>query len=144
MMSGIKSKNTSPELMVRKALHSHGFRFRLHEKTLPGKPDIVLPKYKAVIFVNGCFWHGHNCHLFRLPKSNIEFWNKKITRNIEIDANAKQHLKNLNWRVAIIWECSLKGRTKIDFNFLISQIDNWLKSSTDFLEIKGYIQIHEK
>ena len=81
MMSGIRGKNTRPELLIRKGLHARGFRFRLHDKRLPGKPDLVLPKYSAVIFVHGCFWHGHDCHLFKWPQSRREFWRKKITRN---------------------------------------------------------------
>ena len=85
MMSGIKSKNTKPELIIRKALFKKGFRFKLHDKSLPGKPDLVLPKYDAVIFIHGCFWHQHNCHLFKWPSTRPEFWETKIHRNVEVD-----------------------------------------------------------
>lgn len=108
-MAAIKGKDTKPELIVRKYLFSRGLRFRLQVKTLPGKPDIVLPKYKTVIFVNGCFWHGHeNCRHYRLPKSNVEFWQEKISRNIERDRRTEAELTALGWRVIRIWECELK------------------------------------
>jgi len=107
-MSKIKAKNTSPEIFVRSFLHVNGFRFRLHEKRLPGKPDLVLPKYNLAIFVNGCFWHGHsNCRDARLPKSNIEFWKNKIELNQKRDKRKTQELQDMGWRVAIIWECEL-------------------------------------
>mgnify|MGYP001813680444 FL=1 len=111
MMSGIRGKNTRPELLIRKGLHARGFRFRLHDKRLPGKPDLVLPKYSAVIFVHGCFWHGHDCHLFKWPQSRREFWRKKITRNKVKDAESYVSLKKEGWYILTIWECALKGRT---------------------------------
>jgi DNA mismatch endonuclease (patch repair protein) len=107
-MSRIRSKNTKPEILVRKYLFSKGFRFRLHIKDLPGKPDIVLPKYKTVIFVHGCFWHGHNaCQYFVIPKTRSEWWLEKITRNRERDQNAIKLLKENGWKVISIWECKL-------------------------------------
>lgn len=112
MMSGIRGKNTKPELVVRKALYSQGFRYRLHVKDLPGKPDIVLPKYRTVIFVHGCFWHGHNCHLFRLPSSNRDFWRAKIKQNQENDRKAVRALRKDGWRVIAVWECALRGRKR--------------------------------
>ncbi|WP_309938889.1 very short patch repair endonuclease [Aureibacter tunicatorum] len=113
LMSKIRSKNTKPELVVRKKLHSMGFRFNLYGRykntTLPGKPDIVLPRYKTVIFINGCFWHGHqNCKNFRLPKSNVFYWKKKIRNNILRDKKNYASLIELGWKVLIIWECELK------------------------------------
>ena len=109
-MSRIKNKNTKPEEIVRKFLFSNGFRYRQNDKRLPGHPDIVLPKYKTVIFVNGCFWHGHEgCKYFVWPKSNEEFWRKKIGSNIERDEKNVSALEQLGWRVLIIWECDLKN-----------------------------------
>lgn len=108
-MSHIRSKNTKPEQLVRQALWHQGFRFRLHVKDLPGKPDIVLPKYKAAIFINGCFWHGHErCRDFVIPKSNTAFWLDKIGKNKERDAQNKTVLTSAGWKVITIWECELK------------------------------------
>ena len=108
-MSCIKCKNTKPEEMVRKFLFSKGFRYRKNDKRLPGSPDIVIPKYKTVIFVNGCFWHGHEgCKYFVWPKSNKEFWENKIKTNIERDNKKINQLEELGWKVIIVWECELK------------------------------------
>lgn len=113
-MSRIRSKNTKPEELVRKFLFSQGFRYRKNDARLPGKPDIVLPKYKTVIFVNGCFWHGHEgCRYFVWPKNNAEFWEEKITGNIQRDKHNHQLLANQGWRVIEIWECQLK-RSVVD------------------------------
>lgn len=109
-MSHIRSKNTKPEEIVRKYLFSKGLRYRKNVKKLPGCPDIVLKKYNAVIFVNGCFWHKHDCGRFVWPSSNIEYWRRKIERNIERDQNNFKELKNIGWRVFIIWECELKKK----------------------------------
>ena len=109
-MSAIKSKNTKPEIKVRKVLHSMGYRFRLHSKDLPGSPDIVLPKYKTVIFVHGCFWHRHeNCKYASTPKTRKEFWNKKFKENIKRDSEIQDKIKNLDWRSVVIWECETKN-----------------------------------
>ena len=109
-MSAIKSKNTKPEIKVRKILHSMGYRFRLHSKDLPGSPDIVLPKYKTVIFVHGCFWHRHeNCKYASNPKTRKEFWNKKFKENIKRDLEIQDKIKNLDWRSVVIWECETKN-----------------------------------
>jgi DNA mismatch endonuclease (patch repair protein) len=108
-MSCIKGKGTKPEEIVRKYLFSHGFRYRKNDKRLPGTPDIVLPKYKTVIFVNGCFWHGHEgCKYFVWPKNNAEFWKAKILQNIERDKRDFERLENAGWKVIVVWECSLK------------------------------------
>ena len=109
-MSAIKSKNTKPEIKVRKILHSMGYRFRLHSKDLPGSPDIVLPKYKTVIFVHGCFWHRHeNCKYASTPKTRKEFWNKKFTENKKRDSEIQEKIKILDWRSVVIWECEIKN-----------------------------------
>lgn len=108
-MSRIKGKNTKPEELVRKFLFSQGFRYRKNDARLPGTPDIVLPKYKTVIFVNGCFWHGHiNCKYFVVPKTNTEFWLNKIETNRQRDARKISELQSLGWRVIVLWECQLK------------------------------------
>ena len=108
-MSRIKGKNTRPEEIVRKYLFAHGFRYRKNDKRLPGTPDIVLPKYKTVIFVNGCFWHGHEgCKHFVVPKTNTEFWLDKISTNIQRDQRKKDELEVLGWKVLVIWECETK------------------------------------
>lgn len=109
-MSRIRSTNTKPEEIVRKYLFNHGFRYRKNDKRYPGKPDIVLPKYRTVIFVNGCFWHMHGCSRSRLPRSNQEYWKPKIERNIERDAENKQKLEADGWNVIVVWECELKKR----------------------------------
>lgn len=109
-MSRIKSKDTAPERFVRSLLHRKGYRFRLHAKDLPGKPDIVLPKYKTVIFVHGCFWHHHkSCNDATVPSSNTDFWNNKLKQNIDRDKKAQDELKKLGWNVIITWECELKN-----------------------------------
>lgn len=108
-MSQIKGKNTKPEMLVRKFLFAHGYRYKLHDKKLPGKPDIVLPKYKTVIFVHGCFWHGHtNCKYYVVPKTNTDWWLNKINRNIANDAKAVKALKRDGWKIITVWECKLK------------------------------------
>lgn len=111
-MAAIKDKDTKPEILVRKFLFSKGLRYRLNNRKLPGSPDIVLKKYKTVIFVDGCFWHGHEgCKYFRLPKSNTSFWETKITRNIERDKETTQALTALGWKVIRIWECELRNKS---------------------------------
>lgn len=110
-MAAVKGKDTKPEMIVRKYLFSSGMRFRVQVRKLPGNPDIVLPKYKTVIFVNGCFWHGHeDCKYFRLPKSNVEFWKEKIGRNIERDRESMQALLDLGWKIIRVWECELRNK----------------------------------
>lgn len=137
MMAGIKGKNTKPELLIRKALFAKGFRYRLHSKLLAGKPDIVLSKYKVAIFIHGCFWHGHDCHLYRLPKSNSRFWAEKINKNKYNDTLVIEQLANVGWRIAVIWECSLKGRTKLDFEVLVDTLERWILSDKMNLSLKG-------
>lgn len=109
IMSSVKSKDTKPEIIVRKLLHSMGYRFRVHREDLPGTPDIVLPKYKAVIFVHGCFWHGHEgCPRAKLPRTNMEFWEVKIAKNMARDAEAVQNLSRMGWKSLVIWTCEIK------------------------------------
>lgn len=110
MMSGIRGKNTKPEIAVRQALHAAGFRFRLHRKDLPGSPDIVLPRYRAVIFVHGCFWHGHGCRYFKVPKTRTDFWLDKITANARRDRQNEDALMAMGWSVFVVWECDIRDK----------------------------------
>lgn len=135
VMSKIQGKDTKPELKIRKALHALGYRYRIHDKNIKGKPDLKLTKYNALIFVHGCFWHGHDCHLFKWPQKNAEFWRNKITGNIERDKRNIALLRNEGWRVLVIWECVIKGKYSIDFQKLIDKIDVWLKSDSQFLSL---------
>jgi len=137
MMSGIRGKNTKPELAIRSGLHSKGFRFRLHSTLVPGKPDLVLPRFHAVIFVNGCFWHQHNCHLFRMPSTRTEFWTTKIARNVQRDFEVRQSLLDQGWRFMTVWECAIKGRSKLDPDEVISKIAEWLHGTEAATEIAG-------
>lgn len=137
MMSGIRGKNTRPEMLIRKLLHGRGFRYRLHVKTLPGKPDIVLPRYRAVILIHGCFWHGHDCHLFKWPSSNVSFWDEKLARNKSVDERSYQNLKVAGWRVLTVWECALKGKQRLSFEQIADDIVTWLNSSESDVEIRG-------
>lgn len=123
IMSKIRSKDTKPELILRKALFARGFRYRVNEKKLPGKPDIVLPKYKTVIFVHGCFWHKHeNCKYAGTPKTNTEYWVNKITSNRERDKINVQKLIALGWNVLIVWECEIQHEFKCNIEPLIDKI----------------------
>lgn len=113
IMSSIKGSNTKPEIIVRQYLFSQGFRFRLHDKSLPGKPDLILKKYKCLIFVNGCFWHGHSiCKIYVMPKTNKKFWYSKIENNIKRDKRNRKELKKMGWKVLVIWECELKNKNR--------------------------------
>jgi DNA mismatch endonuclease, patch repair protein len=137
MMSGIKGKDTRPEMILRQGLHKLGFRYRLHDRRLPGKPDMVFPRYRAVIFAHGCFWHGHECHLFKWPSTREEFWHEKISRNKEVDATNISRLQQLGWRIGIVWECSLKGKYRINSEEVIELCAQWLTSDIQSIEIGG-------
>jgi DNA mismatch endonuclease, patch repair protein len=126
MMSGIKGKNTKPELIVRKELFRRGFRYKLHDKKLPGKPDLVFPKCKAVVFIHGCFWHRHDCYLFKWPKSNRDFWLEKLTANAERDKKHCEQLEGKGWRVKVVWECALKNRSETDIGNEVDKVADWL------------------
>jgi DNA mismatch endonuclease, patch repair protein len=121
LMSKIGSKNTGPELLVRSLLHRMGYRFRLHRKDLPGTPDIVLPSRGVVVFVNGCFWHGHECKVGRMPKSRLDYWGPKIEANKARDAKRRRQLRRLGWRTIFVWECEIKGEEK-----LVARLDRFL------------------
>jgi DNA mismatch endonuclease (patch repair protein) len=137
MMSGIRGKNTRPEMILRQGLHKLGFRYRLHDRRLPGTPDLVFPRYRAVIFAHGCFWHGHDCHLFKWPSTHEEFWREKITRNMKVDESNLERLKQANWRICIVWECALKGKYRLDREEVIELCAQWIKSDIPSIEIGG-------
>jgi DNA mismatch endonuclease (patch repair protein) len=140
MMSGIRSKDTKAEVQIRKNLFSLGFRYRLHDSKLPGKPDIIFPRYKAVIFIHGCFWHMHYCELFKMPSSNVAFWQKKLNRNKEKDAENYAALKARGWRIMIIWECAFRGRGKKKykaFDAIAKKTAKWLHSGKRSTEIRN-------
>jgi DNA mismatch endonuclease, patch repair protein len=137
MMSGIRGKDTKPELVVRKALHALGFRYRLHPKEAPGKPDFVLSRYRAAVFVHGCFWHGHNCSLFRLPSTRTEFWKAKIDGNRTRDAVVLDRLQEQGYRTLVIWECSFRGPDKIGLEATVSETAGWIKGASLRSEIRG-------
>lgn len=137
MMAGIKGKNTNPEMLLRRGLHARGFRFRLHDKSLPGTPDIILPRHRAVLFAHGCFWHGHDCHLFKWPRTREEFWRAKIARNQELDAKAEATLAKTDWRYAVVWECALKGRTRLPIEDVLASCVEWIRSDLPRLEVRG-------
>lgn len=137
MMAGIGGKNTKPEILLRKGLHAAGFRFRLHVRDLPGKPDLVFPRYRAVIFAQGCFWHGHECRLFRWPATRQVWWQMKIDRNRALDRRTEAALAELGWRVGIVWECALKGKARIPYDTVLETCARWLRSDEPRLEIMG-------
>lgn len=136
MMSGIRGRNTKPEMLIRSLLHRQGLRFRLHAKELPGKPDMVFPRYRAVIFVHGCFWHGHDCPLFKWPATRAEFWHDKIRKNRENDRRSIDSLLTEGWRVCVVWECSMRGAGK-DIDGLVQRVADWIRGSEPFMEARG-------
>lgn len=127
-MSQIGGRNTKPEVTLRKALFADGLRYRLHKKDLPGKPDIVLPKHRAVIFVHGCFWHGHGCPLFVVPATNRHFWVTKISSNRSRDERNCNALVSMGWRVLTVWECALRGPCRLPLNSVVRRVHRWLYS----------------
>lgn len=135
MMAGIRGSNTRPELLIRRGLHAMGWRYRLHVKDLPGRPDLVFPARRAVIMVHGCFWHGHDCHRFRWPKSREAFWRNKIAGNIVRDQNVRGQLRGLGWRVLEVWECTLKGRERLPPGDVLGSCEAFLRSDIEFASI---------
>lgn len=134
LMSRIQAKDTKPELIIRRLLWRRGFRFRLHGRKLPGKPDLVLPKWGAVVLVHGCFWHRHEgCPYFRLPKTRADFWDNKLGRNRERDAATVATLGGMGWRVAVVWECAIRT----DHLAVVEQLSAWLTSGSDTIQIEA-------
>ena len=133
MMSGIRAQNTRPEIAVRRALHAKGFRFRLHDRTLPGRPDIVLPKFYAVIFVHGCFWHRHEgCKFASTPSTRPEFWDAKFEGNKQRDNRNLEELLSLGWRVATVWECAIRSKGPSE---IMDELGPWLRSERKRLDV---------
>lgn len=137
MMAGIRGSNTRPELSVRRGLHALGFRYRLHNRRLPGKPDLALPRHNAVIFIHGCFWHRHDCPLFKWPQSRVDFWRSKIEGNRVRDLATHEQLRAAGWRVLTIWECALKGSAKLGAAEVAKLAAEWLFSVEPVGEIRG-------
>lgn len=134
MMASIRARDTQPELIVRRHLHSLGFRYRLTHRDLPGKPDLVLPKYGAVIFVHGCFWHGHaGCRFATVPATRTEFWVNKIAANCARDRFKETQLRALGWRIAVVWECALKAEREATLQQLVA----FIRTERDVIEIAG-------
>ena len=133
IMSSVGQKSTGPEIRLRKALHRLGFRYRLNVKLLPGSPDLVFPKYHAVIFVHGCFWHRHGCKASTTPETRGDFWTAKFNANVERDRSNTEALLNKGWRVMVVWECSLKGK-KAKLDSVAQKVSDWLCSGLSFSE----------
>lgn len=137
-MSRIRGRDTKPEMLIRRGLHARGFRYRLQDRKLPGRPDLVFPRHHAVIFVHGCFWHGHSCPMFKLPATRQEFWAKKIASNRIRDERATTALLELGWRVANVWECSIKGPGKLDGDQAFARCQTFLLSrEIKLIDISG-------
>jgi DNA mismatch endonuclease (patch repair protein) len=136
-MSRIRGKDTKPELVLRRGLHAMGLRFRLHRKDLPGQPDMVFPRYRAAVLVHGCFWHGHDCPLFKLPATRREFWQAKIEGNRTRDLRDHARLAAGGWRVLTIWECALKGPGRLSIETAFATISLWLRGEDAEGSIKG-------
>lgn len=137
MMSGIRGRDTKLEVSVRKALHARGFRYRTGVQEMPGRPDIVLRRWRAVIFVHGCFWHSHDCALFRLPSTRPDFWHKKLTDTVRRDRRSFEALRSLGWRVGVVWECSLRGKGPQGVADVADQLAEWVMKGDSMIELRG-------
>ena len=136
-MAAIRSRDSKAEMIVRRGLHRTGLRFRLHDRHLPGTPDLVFPKHRAVVFVHGCFFHRHDCHFFKWPQTRAEFWEKKIGGNVKNDEAALAKLRADGWRVAVVWECALKGRHRLHGHEVIRSLATWIRSDRVSLDVRG-------
>jgi DNA mismatch endonuclease (patch repair protein) len=136
-MAAIRAKDTKPEIILRRALFADGFRYRLHDRKLPGRPDLVLPKYRAVIFVHSCFFHGHECPAFRWPATRRQFWRTKIEGNRARDAATENRLREAGWRVMTVWECVLRGRDKLPLADVAEYVGGWLRAGKPVDSIAG-------
>ncbi|MGP4845431.1 very short patch repair endonuclease [Marinobacter sp. 1Y8] len=136
-MQAIRHKDTKPEILVRKALFREGFRYRLHQKKLPGKPDLTFRKHNAVIQIHGCYWHFHGCHLSKVPETDTAWWLEKLQTTQMRDQRNRTALAEAGWRVCDVWECALRGKNRWLLADVVSQLKNWLNSDLDYLEISG-------
>ncbi|WP_083793224.1 very short patch repair endonuclease [Pseudovibrio sp. JE062] len=136
-MRSIRGRKTKPERIIALGLHSRGYRYRLNVKSLQGSPDLVFRKHHAIIFVHGCFWHGHDCHLFKVPATRTKFWLEKVDTNKCRDLRNVQNLLNQGWRILIVWECALRGRSRLPNHAVMQQCEVFLHSDTKLAEIKG-------
>lgn len=136
-MSRIKAKDTKPEMLLRRGLHALGFRYQLHRRDLAGCPDLVFPRYKAVIFVHGCFWHGHSCHLFKVPETRREFWLEKINGNAKRDGKVLEILRNEGWRVLTVWECAMRGTQQQGLVKVFKEAEAFLNGRRGMLQMPG-------
>lgn len=128
VMSRIRSKDTKPEMLLRRGLHGRGLRFRLHGADIPGKPDMVFPKYRVVVFVHGCFWHGHGCSLFKWPQTRPGFWKTKINHNMERDRKVRTAVTAAGWRMIIVWECALKGKYRRSLQDVLNDVETFVRN----------------
>jgi DNA mismatch endonuclease, patch repair protein len=137
MMSGIRGKNTKPELLLRKALHAAGYRYRIHSAHMPGKPDLLFPSRRAAVFVHGCFWHGHDCRYFKMPGTRTDFWSAKIAANRQRDQEVEVMLHERGWRSLIVWECALRGVSADEVAGVARKVASWLDDGEAKGEIRG-------
>lgn len=136
-MSRVRAKHTKPEMLLRRGLHALGFRYQLHRRDLAGCPDLTFPRYGTVVFVHGCFWHRHDCHLFQVPRTRTEFWMEKISRNVERDHSAVVALRSDGWRVLTVWECALRGRNQLGLDEVLRCSATFLGGKRKMLQLKG-------
>lgn len=136
-MSRIKGRDTKPELLIRRGLHARGFRYRLHERKLPGSPDLVFPRYRVAILIHGCFWHGHDCPMFHLPATRRDFWSAKIAANQARDTKTHKALLALGWRVLTVWECCLRGACRSPLESVLDSCGNFVLGAGQTLTIRG-------
>ena len=136
-MSRVRGRDTKPEMIVRRGLHARGLRFRLHCKDLPGQPDLVFPKYRTAVFVHGCFWHAHDCPMFKWPQTREEFWREKISKNLERDKRTISRLKDQGWRVLTVWECALKGPGRCPLDDVLQRCEDFMRDTTQEADVIG-------
>jgi len=136
-MSRVRATDTKPEMIVRRGLHALGLRYRLHDRQLPGTPDLVFAGQRALLFVHGCFWHGHDCPLFKLPASRTDFWEAKIARNRSRDAETVAALNAGGWRSLVVWECAMRGRARLPLDELLDRCFHWITRTLPSAEISG-------
>ena len=139
MMSGIRAKDTKPEILWRRMLHKEGLRFQLHRRDLSGKPDLVFPRHHVALFVNGCFWHGHECRIFKWPKTRVQFWQNKIQHNRDRDLRVIEDLEALGWRCLVAWECALRGATEATIAAAGKSVAKWIRDGAGSAQLSGAI-----